>query len=118
MSSKDFVEPIEDEPYYGLYRGAPPGFETQAQGQLPGRFELADILKSTREKKRLSLDQVAEITRVRRTYLEALEQAAYDVLPPRAFTGGYVKSCAKALDLDEETLADMYRRDAGDAPVR
>jgi len=118
MSTKDTVQPIEDEPYYGLYRGQTPGFAAAEPGVLPGRFELAEILKSAREKADLSLDEVSEITRVRRNYLEALEQAAYDVLPPRAFTIGYVKAYARALGLDEETLADMYRRDAGATPAK
>ncbi|MDV6332452.1 helix-turn-helix transcriptional regulator [Asticcacaulis sp. 201] len=110
---------IEDEPYQGLYQGArQPVFHTRDNGQLPDRFHLAEILKNTRESLGLSLDEVADITRVRRTYLEAFEQAAYDVLPPRAFAIGYIKAYAKALGLDEETLADMFKREVTAAPTR
>jgi cytoskeleton protein RodZ len=110
---------IEDEPYQGLYRGeANSAFKGTTDGRLPDRFDLAEILKKTREAKGLTLVEVCEMTRVRRAYLEAFEQAAYDVLPPRAFAIGYVKAYAKALGLDEETLADMYKREVSPAAVK
>lgn len=120
MSTNDTLHVIEDEPYHGLYRGAvQAGLKEMAEaGHLPDRFDLAEILRRTREGKGLTLDEVAEITRVRRVYLEAFEQAAYDVLPPRAFAIGYVKAYAKALDLDEETLADMFKRDVLEPQAR
>lgn len=110
---------IEDEPYQGLYRGeANSAFKGTTDGRLPDRFDLAEILKKTREAQGLSLAEVSEMTRVRRAYLEAFEQAAYDVLPPRAFAIGYVKAYAKALGLDEETLADMYKREVSPAATK
>ncbi|HVZ29081.1 MAG TPA: helix-turn-helix transcriptional regulator [Asticcacaulis sp.] len=117
MSSDDPINSIEDEPYERQYRGA---VSTYAEGRdhLPDRFDLADILRSSREARGWSLDQVEEMTRVRRNYLEALETAAYDILPPRAFAIGYVKAYAKALNLDEETLADMFKRDVSDQHPR
>jgi cytoskeletal protein RodZ len=117
MSSDDPINSIEDEPYEGLYRGAVRNY-AEGRDHLPDRFDLADILRSTREAKGWSLEQVEEMTRVRRSYLQALETAAYDVLPPRAFAIGYVKAYAKALGLDEETLADMFKRDVSDAHPR
>lgn len=117
MSTDDPINSIEDEPYQGVYRGAVTHY-AEGRDHLPDRFDLADILRSTREARGWSLDQVAEMTRVRRGYLEALEQAAYDVLPPRAFAIGYVKAYAKALHLDEETLADMFKRDVSDQHPR
>jgi cytoskeleton protein RodZ len=115
--SNDTINVIEDEPYEGVYRGAVSTY-SQARDHLPDRFDLADILRSTREARGWSLELVSEMTRVRQSYLEALEQAAYDVLPPRAFAIGYVKAYAKALGLDEETLADMFKRDVTDATTR
>lgn len=115
--SNDTINVIEDEPYEGLYRGAVSTY-SHARDHLPDRFDLADILRSTREARGWSLELVSEMTRVRQSYLEALEQAAYDVLPPRAFAIGYVKAYAKALGLDEETLADMFKRDVADSNTR
>ncbi len=117
MSTNDSINAIEDEPYQGLYRGAA-SHHAEARDHLPDRFDLADILRSTRDARGWSLDEVADMTRVRKAYLEAFEQAAYDVLPPRAFAIGYVKAYAKALGLDEETLADMYKRDVSEPQSR
>lgn len=113
MSINDNINAIEDEPYEGLYRGAVTAY-TEARDHLPDRFDLAEILQKARDARGWTLEQVAEMTRVRRAYLEALEQAAYDILPPRAFAIGYVKAYAKALGLDEETLADMFKRDVSE----
>jgi cytoskeleton protein RodZ len=74
-----------------------------------GPLRLAAILRGTRLSMGLSLEDVAEFTRVRRAYLEALEKATYDILPPKAFSIGYVRAYAKALHLDEQTLADMFK---------
>ncbi len=117
--SKREPEIIEDEPYQGLFRGAArPNLREGMGDNLPGRFQLAEILKKTRASLGYSLDEVADITRVRRAYLEAFEQAAYDVLPPRAFAIGYIKAYAKALGLDEESLADMYKRETSETQSR
>ncbi|OYW79533.1 MAG: hypothetical protein B7Z26_07905, partial [Asticcacaulis sp. 32-58-5] len=75
---------------------------------------LGDILRSAREASNLSLDHVADITRVRRSYLEAFETGALDLMPARPFAIGYVKAYAKALGLDEETMADLLKRDLAD----
>ncbi len=120
MSGSDGIDGIEDEPYQGLYHGVGQAkvLSGMAPDHLPDRFDLAEILKTTREAKGWTLDEVAEITRVRRAYLEALEQAAYDILPSRPFAIGYVKAYAKALGLDEETLADMFKRDMSEPQTR
>ena len=70
---------------------------------------LSQTLKSTREARGLSLADVAEITRVRQSYLEAFEQGTYDILPSRAFSVGYIKAYAGALGLDPENMADLFK---------
>ena len=119
MSTNDTVHPIEDDAYKGVYRGLGTALpKPSGPAHLPDRFDLAEILKQTREARGMTLEEVSDLTRVRRNYLEALEQAAYDVLPPRAFAIGYVKAYARFLGLDEETLADMYKRDVTEPQVR
>ena len=119
MSSETTPNVIEDDAYEGIYHGLGTAVKGRPSGDAPAdRFHLADILKRAREAKGLTLDQVAEITRVRRTFLEALEQAAYDVLPSRAFAIGHVKAYAKALGLDEEALADMFKIEVAESATR
>jgi cytoskeleton protein RodZ len=75
---------------------------------------LAQALRTARERSGRSVADLAETTRVRKDYLLALEQAAWDRLPARAFTVGYVRAYAQALGLDEETAADRYKAECPD----
>ena len=119
MSSETTPSVIEDDAYEGIYHGLGSAVKGRPSGGAPAdRFHLAEILKRTREARGLTLDEVVEITRVRRAFLEALEQAAYDVLPSRAFAIGHVKAYAKALGLDEEALADMFKVEVAESATR
>ena len=75
---------------------------------------LAQALRVARERSGRSLADLGETTRVRKDYLLALEQAAWDRLPARAFTVGYVRAYAQALGLDEETAVDRYKTECPD----
>lgn len=59
-------------------------------------------LRTAREKQRLSLDDVAHLTKIRRAILEALERDARGELPEKVFVMGYVRSYAAAVGLDGE----------------
>jgi cytoskeleton protein RodZ len=78
---------------------------------------LSYALKTARERSGRSLADLAEATRVRKDYLLALEQGAWDRLPARPFTVGYVRAYAQALGLDEETAADRYKAESPDRSV-
>ena len=62
--------------------------------------ELGELLRKTREERRLSLAQVEEATRIRSAYLQALEEEAWDRLPPRTYVKGFLKSYARYLGLE------------------
>jgi cytoskeleton protein RodZ len=79
---------------------------------------LGHHLRATREHKGLSLVQVAEATRVRRVYLEALEADAIRPLPSRPFAVGYVRAYARALGLDgDQAVARFKAENPEAAPV-
>lgn len=81
----------------------------------PGAFQsVGEYLKAVRERRGHSLVEVADATRVRRAYLEAIEQGNHSALPSRPFAIGYVRAYAKALDLDAEAAAERYRGEAPD----
>lgn len=69
------------------------------------------LLKASREAQGLTLQQVAELTRVRRAYLAAIEDMRPDLLPSRPFAVGYAKAYAKALGLDSEMVAERFRNE-------
>ena len=68
------------------------------------------VLRDERKKKGLSHAQVSEITRLRPSFLEALEKEAWNDLPSPAFARGFICSYGRALGLDEEALNALYRK--------
>ena len=71
---------------------------------------LGQELRKERETRNISLKEVAEITRISRRYLEALEDDKLGVLPGPFFIKGIVRSYAKAVGLDEDRWVERYRR--------
>ena len=87
---------------------------------LGGGATLGSALKAAREHRGLDLDQLALVTRIRRQYLQAVEDMRLDLLPSRPFAIGYVRAYAAALDLDPDQAVLRFRKDAPekDEPLR
>lgn len=71
-----------------------------------------NLLKSEREKKGLSISQVAEITRLREHYVEALENEDWEKLPARVFVKGFIRSYALSIDLDLNQVMRVFEKSA------
>lgn len=70
---------------------------------------LGDILKSERERQGLSLETIEEETKIRKLYLQAIENEQFSSLPPRVYSVGFVKRYAKFLGLNEIELAKEFQ---------
>jgi cytoskeletal protein RodZ len=81
---------------------------------LQAGSDIGQALKAVREEKKLSLDEVADITRVRRVYLADIEAMRLDRLPSRPFTIGYIRAYAEALGLDGEAAVERFKADEPD----
>jgi len=84
-------------------------------GPPPLGAEAATIgaeLRSARQFKGLSLQDMADATRIRRSYLAALEEMKLDQLPSRPFTIGYVRAYAHALGMDPDGAVSRFKADA------
>jgi cytoskeleton protein RodZ len=68
---------------------------------------LGDTLRQAREALGYSLDQAAQATRIRRSYLAALERDDLEALPPPTFARGILRSYAQFLNLDPAPLLDL-----------
>lgn len=81
---------------------------------------LGEALKAIREGRKQTLEQIADQTRVRRAYLEAIEAGQFDKLPSRPFTIGYIRAYAGALSLDPEAAVERFKADEPvlDEPLR
>ena len=76
--------------------------------------DIGSALRAAREFRGLNLQDVADATRIRQGYIEALEDLRLDELPSRPFTIGYVKSYAKLLGLDGDAAVARFKLDVPD----
>lgn len=93
--------------------GEQPDFAAVAPGLGDGP-NLGAALKAIREFRGIDLAQLAQATRIRRQYLQAVEEMRLDLLPSRPFAVGYVRAYAAALGLDPDQAVLRFRRDAPD----
>lgn len=73
--------------------------------------ELGQILKQARKEKNISLEEIQESTKIRKRYLEAIEEGNYKVLPGNFYVRAFIKSYAEHVGLDPEELFRMYARE-------
>lgn len=67
--------------------------------------EMGLELKQARERRGMSLDEVVEITKISRRNIVALEDGNIDHLPHPVYAKGFIRSYARLLGLDGDTLA-------------
>ena len=63
---------------------------------------LGGYFREEREAQGLTFEQLATSTRIRESYLQALEDGHFNLLPEKVFVKGFVRAYAQALGLDEE----------------
>lgn len=69
-------------------------------------------LQEERLRQGFSLEEIEEETKIRKYYLQALEEENYQVLPPRVYATGFVKRYAKFLGLNEAELSNEFKQQA------
>jgi cytoskeletal protein RodZ len=65
-------------------------------------------LRREREMRGVSLEEISAATRISTRFLEALEKEEWDHLPGGVFNRGFIRSVARFLGLDEESLVAEY----------
>lgn len=66
------------------------------------------FLKRIRELRRYSLDDIAQVTKISKTYLHAIEEELYDKLPAPVFVRGFLLQYARTLKIPAEPVALAY----------
>ena len=74
-----------------------------------------DRLRREREMRGVSLDDIAEATKIGTRLLRALEEEHFEVLPGGIFNKGFVRAYAKYLGLNEEEMVGDYLQAAGES---
>ena len=87
--------------------------DATSDAMLPLVERVGDRLKAARMAAGLSLDDIAEKTRVPLRHLESLERSDYSALPSFTYAAGFVRAFARALALDEVSLARELRTELG-----
>jgi cytoskeleton protein RodZ len=65
-------------------------------------------LRREREAREVTLAEISEVTKISRTYLEALEEERFDVLPAPVFAKGFLREYAKYVGLDPDEVVNSY----------
>jgi transcriptional regulator with XRE-family HTH domain len=79
-------------------------------GKMAMADGLGEFLRRERELRHISLDDVAERTKISRRYLEAIEEERYDRLPGETFVRGFIRSYAQSVGLDPEDTLIIYNQ--------
>jgi cytoskeleton protein RodZ len=74
---------------------------------------VGERLRSAREEKGFSLEDIAAETRIPRRHLESLEESDWEKLPAPTYTVGFAKSYAGAVGLDRGEIGDQLRSEMG-----
>jgi|GEM_PF-1814620 len=84
--------------------GTPPD---EPEHRSPGTY-----VKQQRKRRGMSLDQLAAMTKIPRSQIELLEADRFEELPGMVFAKGFLRCCARALELDPDTvLGLLYERE-------
>jgi cytoskeletal protein RodZ len=86
----------------------PTDVDSEVEAIKPG-----DALQAARQEKGLSLDQVAEITRVPMRHLKALEANDFSAMPGVTYATGFARAYARAVGLDEYDMGQAVRAHMG-----
>jgi cytoskeletal protein RodZ len=77
--------------------------------------KISDILKESREEKKLTLADVEATTHIKRRFLVAIEEGRFRDLPSESYAMGFVKSYAQYLDIPTTRAVALFKREyAGD----
>lgn len=71
------------------------------------------ILKENRERKGISISEVALATKINARTVQAMEEGDIENLPPKTFLRGFVRSYASYLELDVESLLATFYEEMG-----
>jgi cytoskeletal protein RodZ len=79
-------------------------------------FKAPPDLLTVRQKRGVSLQDIAEATKISASYFRAIENGEFEKLPGGIYSTSYIRQYARAIDYNEEELLEYYYRAAGIEP--
>lgn len=111
LAYETFPEPVPTTTAYGMSgitSTATPSVN-DVDSLIQGENEWSGpALRRIREARRMSLDDLADYTRISRAYLNALEEEDYQRLPAMVYVRGFLQQVSKRLKLPVETVVIRY----------
>lgn len=80
-------------------------------------MHIGEYLKSEREKLGITLEQVADITKISFRHLKAMEDGRLEVLPSKVFVKGFIKAYSKSIGLNPADVLYRYDETLRSAPA-
>ncbi len=71
-------------------------------------FEIGSTLREARVRRKLTLQQVEEDTKIRVKYVQAMENEDFDVIPSPTYVKGFLRTYTEYLGLDPRMILDEY----------
>lgn len=87
--------------------------QTSWNAGVPDGPTVGDLLRQRREELRYDLAGVATSLRIRRLYLQAIEDGNYADLPGQAYILGFLRSYAEILGLDAADIVERFKAETG-----
>lgn len=78
-----------------------------------GTLTLGEKLKKLRSDRRVALNEISRVTKIRVEYLQFLEEGKYDELPADVYVRGFLKSYGDFLGVDENSLVKLFEKEKG-----
>jgi cytoskeleton protein RodZ len=72
-------------------------------------MSLGQRMRNERENQGFSLDDVEQETKIRKLYINAIEEENFDILPERVYATGFVKRYARFLHLNEDEIVEEFK---------
>jgi len=85
--------------------------------KISGAMTVGARLQAERKKKKLTLEDVEEETKVRGKYLRAIESGSWNEFPSKVYVYGFVKRYADFLGLDSKKVLDDFKAEFGSSRV-
>lgn len=76
-------------------------------------YRIGQLLKSVREEKRLTFDDVSNVLFIRKRIIEAIESGNWSILPHPVYVKGYVTQYAAFLGILDRVEAESFPKDSG-----
>jgi len=74
-------------------------------------------LATIRKNRGITLEQIANVTKIGVRALEAIERGDFRKLPGGIYDTNYIRQYARAIDYDESLILELYWRERGEKTV-